>query len=325
MLNPFAHTSRERAPRNRRIVAWRGRRGAAIGLRARCARRMLGGRVQSAQQTQIATLRRDGFVVVPNFLPGDALEALRGVALAQLAARAQPLELEADCKLSRRAALARCRGRRDGAAPARCLRPRSRCSRARRGTRRCADWMARISASCAMSRAHHNCLMTKHPRYGSMTGWHRDIRYWSFARRISSRCGWLSARRESRTARCGWCRGRTAWRSTPIGSTRQDSFDVDRADNVEIMRRRGVAAARAGRCAILSLQYAALGRAKSRASGSSSRWSTPITASAMRRRRGRARRRKRKCAWAPPDQRAQCPGAMRHPPPVRTQPCGTQW
>lgn len=33
-----------------------------------------------------------------------------------------------------------------------------------------------------MSRAHHNCLMTKHPEYGSMTGWHRDIRYWSFER-----------------------------------------------------------------------------------------------------------------------------------------------
>ncbi len=33
-----------------------------------------------------------------------------------------------------------------------------------------------------MSRVHHNCLMTKHPLYGSMTGWHRDIRYWSFER-----------------------------------------------------------------------------------------------------------------------------------------------
>jgi phytanoyl-CoA hydroxylase len=33
-----------------------------------------------------------------------------------------------------------------------------------------------------LSRAHHNCLMTKHPLYGSLTGWHRDIRYWSFER-----------------------------------------------------------------------------------------------------------------------------------------------
>ncbi len=31
-----------------------------------------------------------------------------------------------------------------------------------------------------MSRAHHNCVMTKHPQYGSLTGWHRDVRYWSF-------------------------------------------------------------------------------------------------------------------------------------------------
>jgi phytanoyl-CoA hydroxylase len=30
--------------------------------------------------------------------------------------------------------------------------------------------------------AHHNCMMTKHPGYGTATGWHRDIRYWSFQR-----------------------------------------------------------------------------------------------------------------------------------------------
>ena len=33
-----------------------------------------------------------------------------------------------------------------------------------------------------LSRAHHNCMMTKHPAYGSLTGWHRDFRYWSFER-----------------------------------------------------------------------------------------------------------------------------------------------
>jgi phytanoyl-CoA hydroxylase len=30
--------------------------------------------------------------------------------------------------------------------------------------------------------AHHNCIMTKQPRFSSQTGWHQDIRYWSFAR-----------------------------------------------------------------------------------------------------------------------------------------------
>ncbi|MDB5839048.1 MAG: phytanoyl-CoA dioxygenase [Herminiimonas sp.] len=33
-----------------------------------------------------------------------------------------------------------------------------------------------------LSLAHHNCVMTKHPDFGSATGWHRDIRYWSFTR-----------------------------------------------------------------------------------------------------------------------------------------------
>lgn len=28
--------------------------------------------------------------------------------------------------------------------------------------------------------AHHNCIMTKHPDFSSDTGWHQDIRYWSF-------------------------------------------------------------------------------------------------------------------------------------------------
>jgi phytanoyl-CoA hydroxylase len=30
--------------------------------------------------------------------------------------------------------------------------------------------------------AHHNCIMTKQPQFSSETGWHQDIRYWSYAR-----------------------------------------------------------------------------------------------------------------------------------------------
>jgi phytanoyl-CoA hydroxylase len=30
--------------------------------------------------------------------------------------------------------------------------------------------------------SHHNCVMTKHPNFGTATGWHRDIRYWSFTK-----------------------------------------------------------------------------------------------------------------------------------------------
>ena len=33
-----------------------------------------------------------------------------------------------------------------------------------------------------LSQNHHNCIMTKHPGYSSMTSWHEDVRYWSFDR-----------------------------------------------------------------------------------------------------------------------------------------------
>ena len=42
-----------------------------------------------------------------------------------------------------------------------------------------------------LSLAHHNCVMTKHPEYGSATGWHRDMRYWSFER-PELVCVWLA-------------------------------------------------------------------------------------------------------------------------------------
>lgn len=47
-----------------------------------------------------------------------------------------------------------------------------------------------------LSQAHHNSLMTKAPRFSSDTGWHQDIRYWSFAqpRLISV---WLALGKES--------------------------------------------------------------------------------------------------------------------------------
>jgi len=33
-----------------------------------------------------------------------------------------------------------------------------------------------------MPLVHHNCIMTKQPGFSSDTGWHQDVRYWSFAR-----------------------------------------------------------------------------------------------------------------------------------------------
>ncbi len=137
---------------------------------------------ESPLKTQIEELREKGFVVIPGFVAGEGLAELNTAARIQLRDGVPPLEFEADLQypgapLSRAAAggetvrrlldafargpvFARC-----GTAP---------------GVRR---WMeAYFGEAVLMSRAHHNCVMTKHPRYGSLTNWHRDIRFWSFAR-----------------------------------------------------------------------------------------------------------------------------------------------
>lgn len=39
-----------------------------------------------------------------------------------------------------------------------------------------------LSPSLVVPLAHHNCIMTKSPQFSSDTGWHQDVRYWSFPR-----------------------------------------------------------------------------------------------------------------------------------------------
>ncbi|ANN71976.1 phytanoyl-CoA dioxygenase family protein [Bordetella bronchialis] len=131
---------------------------------------------------QLAVLREQGFVVARAFLPAARRDALRALATAQLEQAAAPVEYEADLAYP-------------GA-------PASRQAEGGGTVRRLLDAYARdplfaawatdpaVAASlqryfgqpAVLSRAHHNCVMTKHPRFGSLTGWHRDIRYWSFDR-----------------------------------------------------------------------------------------------------------------------------------------------
>lgn len=39
-----------------------------------------------------------------------------------------------------------------------------------------------LGPDVVMPLAHHNCIMTKQPQFSSDTGWHQDIRYWSYTR-----------------------------------------------------------------------------------------------------------------------------------------------
>jgi phytanoyl-CoA hydroxylase len=192
--------------------------------------------VQSSRQAQIEELRETGYVVVPRFIPVERLTKLNHVARWQLAARAAPLELEADLKYpgappSHSAAGGQTVRRlldafgRDPEFAARATGPAVR------------EWMeAYFGEPVLMSRAHHNCLMTKHPLYGSMTGWHRDIRYWSFEREDLVSV-WLALGEETVDNGALWFVPGS--HAMDFGADRFDAakfFRVDRADNAEIVR-----------------------------------------------------------------------------------------
>lgn len=49
--------------------------------------------------------------------------------------------------------------------------------------------------------AHHNCIMTKQPAYSSETGWHQDIRYWSYTKPDLVNV-WLALGHETRANGC---------------------------------------------------------------------------------------------------------------------------
>ena len=138
--------------------------------------------VKLRMEPQIQALKENGYVVVPRLVPQADLNRLNEVARAQLRARTNPLELEADLRYP---GAPKSRADAGGGTVRRLLDAYARDPifaewAASPGVR---EWMeSYFGERVLMSRAHHNCLMTKHPQYGSMTGWHRDIRYWSFQR-----------------------------------------------------------------------------------------------------------------------------------------------
>jgi phytanoyl-CoA hydroxylase len=187
-------------------------------------------------QEQIEKLRHKGYVVVPRFVPPDALTKLNEAAGAELAARADPLEFEADLHYP-------------GA-------PASRTAAGGETVRRLLDAYARnpvfaewatatalrewmetyFGEGTLMSRVHHNCMMTKHPLYGSLTGWHRDIRYWSFEREDLVSV-WLALGEERGDNGALWLvPGSHRMAFGPDRFDESKFFRADREDNAEIIR-----------------------------------------------------------------------------------------
>ena len=140
---------------------------------------------------QIEQFHREGFVVVPSVVSAAICDLMLSITEAHLEAAVEPLEFEAEVGYP--------------GAPASLNAPGGKTVRRLRGAyrrHRCfSAWAEDPGVVSAMRQlldepvcltlAHHNCVMTKHPDFGSATGWHRDIRYWSF-QRPDLVCVWLA-------------------------------------------------------------------------------------------------------------------------------------
>jgi len=123
---------------------------------------------------------RDGYVIVRALAARECCERMKAAAAGYLAAEIQPLEYEAQVRYP--------------GSPASLDAPGGRT--VRRLLQACAraplyrEWatspeMANrlrqlLGREMVLAQAHHNCVMTKNPAFSSATGWHQDIRYWSF-------------------------------------------------------------------------------------------------------------------------------------------------
>ena len=135
-----------------------------------------------SKKEQVQSLRDHGFVVVPGLVSPGRCEELKRIGETQLREAAAPIEFEADLRYPGAPSSREAPG---GHTVRRLLDAYSRHARFREWATspEIGGWMELyFGETPVLSRAHHNCMMTKHPSFGSLTGWHRDARYWSFER-----------------------------------------------------------------------------------------------------------------------------------------------
>jgi len=137
---------------------------------------------ESFSPDEVQLFQQNGYLVVRGLCPPELLTRMREVTLEGLSRVIAPVEFEADLRYP-------------GA-------PDSIDSEGGRTVRRLKQALTRdyaflqwITHPAVVNRlkqllgprvvcplAHHNCIMTKEPKFSSDTGWHQDIRYWSFQR-----------------------------------------------------------------------------------------------------------------------------------------------
>lgn len=146
--------------------------------------------------TQISAFRQQGYLILRAAADPVFCEQVIAFAQQQLADQVAPIEFEADLNYPGAPASRAAEG---GHTARRLLRAYGRGDLP-------ASWATGeaivpalkqlLGPQARMSQAHHNCIMTKQPQYSSVTGWHRDSRYWSF-QRAELVTAWLALRDET--------------------------------------------------------------------------------------------------------------------------------
>ncbi len=132
--------------------------------------------------SQLERFRRDGYVIVRGLAPPTLTQALLAAARADLDLQVAPLEYEADLHYPGAPSSKEAPG---GATVRRLLRAYSRGDAFRlwsTGPAVATRLHQLLGPRVMLAQAHHNCVMTKQPRFSSDTLWHQDIRYWAFER-----------------------------------------------------------------------------------------------------------------------------------------------
>jgi len=126
----------------------------------------------------------DGYIVCRNVFTSDRVTDLVSVIDGSLNPALAPVEYEADVHYPGAPESVNAPG---GRTPRRLLNAFGRDALFRAAARDPAivDTLRSLMGSdgILVSQNHHNCVMTKHPGFSSVTSWHQDIRYWRFDRR----------------------------------------------------------------------------------------------------------------------------------------------
>lgn len=152
---------------------------------------------------QIAHFVRDGYLVLPGLADAALCRQIVADARQWLAEGRQPIEYEADVDYPGSPASRAAEG---GLTARRLLQAYSRSALLQQwatGPTLAQPLLQLLGPGALLAQAHHNCIMTKQPAYSSATGWHRDIRYWSYQRPelISA---WLALGDETEANGCLW-------------------------------------------------------------------------------------------------------------------------